>query len=411
MSPRDPEYVGPFEPKKPIQFKAPKLPPFPKGMGKLAFVLAPLVLLVAVPYFMFLEYIRPNEFGIKEVKIGVNRGIHETVYKPGYVLVLPFMQMIHRLPHGVQVLELTAAGGNYETAARQSPSVVHQPAAKIQTSDGFYVDVDVSILYRIVDPYKVVTALGPGTRYLDQGILPKATPILKQALGQLTTEEIYNSPMRVEKTLLARQLLNEEMKEWGMEVDQVLVRYFKYSDAIQTNIEEKKLQDQLVFTNQSKTKAASEEQALNRITTEGEMQVAITLQEGEAYKVRKDADKELYTRSKRAEADLQVELAEAERTSLRNEAMQELGAERMVAMRMAEVLEGLEVVMLPTGGEHALNPLDLDGVLELFGVQEDADPPAAPAPLAPPPPAPPAPVEAAPTPSAAATPGNTGGNL
>jgi regulator of protease activity HflC (stomatin/prohibitin superfamily) len=411
MTPGEPEYVGAFSPRKPVNVRVPRLPKLSARGRKLVLGVVPLVLLIAVPYFMFLEYIRPNEFGIKEVKIGVNRGIHNAVYPPGYVLVLPFMQMIHRLPHGVQVLELTAAGGNTATAARSSESVRHEPAAKIQTSDGFYVDVDVSILYRIVDPYRVITTLGPGTRYLEQGILPKATPVLKQALGQLTTEEFYNSPLRVEKTALAQKLLHEEMQKLGMEVDQVLVRYFKYSDAIQTNIEEKKLQDQLVFTNQSKTKAATEEQMLNRVSTEGEMQVAITLEEGDAYKVLKDADKDLYTRTKRAEADLQVELAEAERTRLRNEAMQELGAERMVAMRMAEVLEGLEVVMLPTGGENDLNPLDLDGVLKLFGVEDEvavADAQASPPPPAAAPEAPlPVPVE----PTAANTTANAGGNL
>jgi len=362
MARREPEYIG-RKTGGAMRFKPPQLSV--KAYLGLAVLFLVLVGL-AVPYFMFLEYVRPNEYGIKEIKVGVNRGIQERVYEPGYVLVVPFMQMIHRLPQQVQVLELTDPA--YVSAAHISDSVHHEKRpANIQTSDGFYVDVDVSILYRITDPYKVITSLGPGDRYLHQGILPKAEPFLKQTLGLLTPEEFYNSPLRVEKTQLARDQLNAEMQHNGITVDHVLVRYFKYSDAIQENIEERKLQDQLVFTNQSLGLAAAEERNLNRITAQGEMQVRITHQEGDAYRVRKESERDLYVRSKTAEADLLVELAEAKRTELRNAAMQEIGSNRLVAMQMAEVLRGLDSIVIPTGGVDSLNPLDLDAMLTVFG--------------------------------------------
>ena len=338
------------------------------------FVLVLLVVVAGVLYFTFLEYVHPNEYGIKEVQIGFPTGIQEKVYEPGLAFVIPRWQKIHRLPRNVQVLELTGIEGSGTTAvSRRSPSVHHFKPANIQTSDGFFVAVDVTILYRIVDPYKVVTQLGPHDQYLHEGILPKAEPILKQTLGQLTTEDFYNSPARVEKAQLARELLDAEMREKGIEVQHVLVRYFKYSPAIQTNIEAKKLQDQLVFTNQAKRKAATAEQGLNRVTKEGEMSERIALEEGQAYRIKKDADRELYVRTKEAEADLLIQLAEAERTELRNEAMQVLGADRMVAMQMAEVLQGLEVILVPSGGPQSLNPFDLDSLLGTFGVTSYGD--------------------------------------
>lgn len=367
MALQKPKFVGLGEG---FELKIPSLPKIPAKLRVLLVLLLIVVVGTVAAYSMFLEYVRPNEYGIKEVQIGVHKGIQEKVYGPGLAFVMPFgFQKIHRLPQNVQVLELAEVSGKgVRAAAYEGGSVYYDSAAKIQTSDGFYVDLDVTILYRIVDPYKVVTKLGPGTQFLHQGILPKAEPILKQALGELTTEEFYDSPLRVEKAELARELLDAEMQPKGIQVDQVLVRYFKYSAAIQQNIEDKKLQDQLVFTNQSKRKAAVEEQNLNRVSKEGEMQVTITLEEGEAYRVKKEAEKELYVRKKRAEADLLIQLAEAERTRLRNEAMQVLGADRLVAMRMTKVLEGLEVIVLPSGGQDSLNPLDLDSVLRTFGV-------------------------------------------
>ncbi len=376
-----PEFVGP----RGRDGGPPRLniPRFPALSGRVKGCLALLIVLFVVCgalYSMFLEYVRPDEFGIKEVQIGVNRGIQEHVYKPGLALVIPRFQLIHRLPRNVQVLELTEIVPGAQSAAR-AEGVYRDDPVKIQTSDGFYVDADVSILYRIIDPYRVVTTLGPGDKFLTQGMLPKAVPFLKQSLGKLTTEEFYNSPLRVEKAEEARDLLNAEMNEKGIQVEHVLVRYFKYSDAIQQNIEDKKLQDQLVETNKSKSKAAQAEEELNRVREQGEVDVRLVLEEGNAYRVTREADKELYVRKQEAEADLLVELAEAKRTELRNEAMRILGADRMVAMRMAEVLDGLEVILLPTGGAASMNPFDLQAVLDTFGVRDyGAETPAADAP-------------------------------
>jgi len=228
----------------------------------------------------------------------------------------------------------------------------------------------VSILYRIVDPYLVFTKIGPGELYIHNGIVPKAEPALKATLGELTTEEFYNSPRRVEKMEMAKEMLNKELEEKGIYVERVLVRYFKYSDEIQRNIEEKKLKDQLVFKNQAEARAAAEGAILKKIVQEGEANVSVKLEEGKAYVTRRMAEKDLYARKKRAEADLLVKLAEAKSLRLKNEALQGTGSERMVGLNMAEVLEGLEVLLLSSDGPSGVNPLDLDKILKLFDVRK-----------------------------------------
>lgn len=340
----------------------------PSKLGIVGALLALLVIGGFVVLNTCFTYIHPYEVGIKQVRIGVNTGIHEKVYLPGLAFVVPFgFEKIHLFPQHLQVLDLTDQPGG-----QSGPAYSRDKAAKIQTSDGFYVDVDASILYKIVDPYKLITTLGPGKQYLYQGILPKAEPFLKQSLGELTTEDFYNSPLRVEKADKARDLLNIEMQSKGIEVEHVLVRYFRYSPEIQRNIEEKKLQDQLVFKNKAEARAAIEEAKVKRVREEGEAQVKVTLEEGKAYKVTKDADQELYVRTKNAEGDLLIQLAEARKEELRNEAMQAQGAEKAVALKMAEVLRGLDVIIVPSGGPGGLNPLDLDQLIEMFGVVPDA---------------------------------------
>ncbi len=323
-----------------------------------------MVVLLMVLYRLLLVYVEPDEFGIKVVRLGAQRGVHKEVYGPGLHLVVPGLQQMYRLPKGVQVLELT----NYPTTAASSAR--KDKAAHIQTSDGFFVDVDVSILYRLVDPYLVFTMIGPGLLFEDNGIIPKAEPVLKATLGELTTEEFYNSPLRVKKTDAAKDILNQELNPKGIKVDQVMVRYFKYSDEIQKNIEEKKLKDQLVFKNQAEARAATEEATLKKIIQEGEATVSVKMEEGKAYITRKRAEKDLYVRTKMAEADLQVKLAEAERMKLKNEALEGEGAERMVGLKMADVYKGLHTIVLPSDGPNGVNPLSLGRTLNLFDIRK-----------------------------------------
>jgi regulator of protease activity HflC (stomatin/prohibitin superfamily) len=340
----------------------------------IAIALGIVAALIVVAYNLCFEYVRPNEFGIKVVKIGVNKGVQDTVYEPGLAFRIPFgIQEVYTLPRNTQVLELT----NREGIEREGIYVDRE--AKIQTSDGFFVDVDATILYRIEDPYMVFKKLGPEDNYMQLGLLPKAEAVLKEALGQLTTEEFYDSHLRVEKADLAETILNEKLKEEGLVVEHVLVRYFRYSDAIQDNIEAKKLQDQLVFTNESKGRAAEQNQVLQRTLAEGEYLVKVKEAEGDAYRVQKEAERDLYVRKKEAEANLLVATAEAQGVELKNQAMQALGADAMVAIKMADILRGLDVILLPAGGETGMNPLDLNAVMKTFGVGEETAKTAGPA--------------------------------
>jgi regulator of protease activity HflC (stomatin/prohibitin superfamily) len=323
-------------------------------------LLAGINLLLSVSF----TYVRPNQVGVKVVRVPLlsKRGVHEEAYGPGFHFVLKLFscEELYLFPHDVQVFDMTGAR---EEAAREAR--ISQPA-HIQTSDGFFVDADVTILYRIHDAYKAFTRLGGGRLFESNGIEPRAEPILKQALGELSTEDFYDARARSEKAQLAQAILNRELTEFGMQVDHVLVRYFRYSDEIQRNIEERKLKDQLVFKNQAEARAATEGAALKKMSQEGEASVRIKLQEGAAYITTKDAERDLYVRKKQAEADLLTKLAEAKKTQLRNEAYQGNGSERMVGLKMAEVYKGIEVLVLPSDGAAGVNPLDLQRTLKLF---------------------------------------------
>ncbi|MFH1154311.1 MAG: SPFH domain-containing protein [Pseudomonadota bacterium] len=348
------------------RFRMPTLRnPFSRKLGGIMIALAVVVMIFNTCF----KYVEPNEFGIKQVKLslGSKRGIQSDIYGTGLHFVIPVAEVMHFLPRDLQVLELTKYPQTASSYARQDK------AAHIQTSDGFFVDVDVSIIYHIADPYKVFTIIGPGLLFEDNGIIPKAEPALKETLGELTTEEFYNSLLRSEKAEAAKVKLNQELVKKGISVDLVLVRYFEYSQEIQKNIEEKKLKDQLVFKNIAEARAAVEEAKLKKIEQEGKVIVSVEMEKGKAYVTQKRAEKDLYYRKKLAEADLLIKLAEAERIRLKNEALQGVGAERMVGLKMAGTFKGMDVIVLPSDGPSGVNPLDLDKALKLFDVRKGGD--------------------------------------
>lgn len=325
-------------------------------------------LLIIFIYRSCTVYVKPYQFGLKQVNVALfkQKGINQKVYDTGLHLMLPFgLEQMHVFPKSRQVLELS----DTRSQQRGRHRVQSQPATKIQTSDGFFVTVDVSIIYRITDPYKLITKIG--LLYEKNGIVPKAEPILKEALGTLTTEEFYNSPLRVERTLKAKELFNKEFAPKGIEIEHVLIRYFRYSDEIQRNIEEKKLKDQLVFKNRAEAKAAKEKANLSKIIEEGKAKVRVELEKADAYKIKKEAEIDLYRRKKTAEADLLIKLAEAKKTELKNKALTGAGSAQMVGLKMAEVLKGIKVIVLPSDGKDGFNPINLDKTTELFGINKN----------------------------------------
>ena len=63
-------------------------------------------------------------------------------------------------------------------------------------------------------------------------------------------------------------------------------------------------------------------------------------------------------------------LAEARKTELINQAYQRKGSDKLVGLKMADVYKGLELILLPSSGKDGINPLSLEGSLNLFGVNQ-----------------------------------------
>jgi regulator of protease activity HflC (stomatin/prohibitin superfamily) len=329
---------------------------WPAGMALVAALIA---------YNACTVYVRPFERGVKQVILGGDKGINETVYGPGLHWVTPGTERMHLFPSDMQVLEMA------DSSAAVTESTNHRVthAIKIQTSEGYTVAADVTVLYRIVNPYKVMTQIGPGRLYEDSAVIPRSEQVLRRTLGELDSDDFYKGDRRDKAMDQAQKLLTEELEPRGIQVTHVLLRQYRYDARYQQAIEQRKIQDQTVFKNQAEAAAAQAEAAKNRIIAEGQATVQVELARGDAEVAKLRSEAELYRRTQAAQGDLVVKLAKAKGTELENVALRGAGSENLVGLKMADVLQGTQVIVVPTDGEAGVNPLDLNAALKRFDVK------------------------------------------
>jgi len=214
----------------------------------------------------------------------------------------------------------------------------------------------------------VMTKIGPRRMFEDSAVIPKAVLSLKKNLGQLLAEDFYHESRRVERTLAARDEMNTLLKDAGIAVDHVLIRQYYYEAGYQQQIESRKVQDQLVFTNKSMGEAAKEDAARRKIESEGQAAADIEKKRGEAEVTKIRAEASLYRKKKESEGDMLVKVAEAKGTQLVNQAYASSGSDNLVALEMAKVLDGISLIVL-SDTKNGLNPLDVEQMMRLLGAR------------------------------------------
>ena len=322
--------------------------------------------LLILGYSSCTTYVRPGEAAVKQIKFGLGKGIDSKLYGVGLHWVGPG-ETLHRFPTRLQVLELA---NSRSEATEELEGHRAGPGINIQTSEGYTVAVDVTVLYRLSDPLKVMQTIGPGRLFEDSAVIPRATQDLRRALGELDAEDFYRGDKRSQKAHQAQIALEAELKDKGIDVFQVLVRRYTYDARYQAAIEQRKIQDQLVYKNEAEAKAATAAAAKNKIIAQGAASTQVELARGEAEVKKLEAEADLYRRKKQADGDLLIKLAEAQGTELENQALRGVGSENMVGLRMADALRNTRVIVLPTDGEGGMNPLDLRSLLRRFDVKE-----------------------------------------
>jgi regulator of protease activity HflC (stomatin/prohibitin superfamily) len=333
-----------------------RLPSLPTGFRRRLLLAIPPIIVLLVLYNSTTVYVEPGEFAIKQIYLGPSQGIQTDILGPGLHGVIPGYERLHVFPRGLHLLEFN------DNTLQASADAIYAPSINIQTSEGYRVVVDVSVAYRIVDPYKLITTVGPGDLYETALIRPRSDQVLRQKLGELNAEQFYAGALRREKAYEAKELLEKELAPAGLQVWSVMVRQYAYDERYQNAIEQRKIQDQMVFKNRAEALAAAEEAEKDRVTAEGQARIAVETQRGASEVDKIDAEADLYARKRVADGDLLVELAKAESQRMENDALSAAGASNVVGLKMAAALGNVQMIVVPTDGPGAVNPLNLDSL-------------------------------------------------
>ena len=310
--------------------------------------------------------VRPNELGVEQHRLGSQKGIVSRAFGPGLYFVGPGTAM-HTFPREIHVLE--ASYDRQDALARAQNTKVKEKvqeyfddrdaslgaathrtvdALNVQTSDGYAVTADLTLLYSIADPVKVAREFGWGSLYVDSFVVSTFRNGILATLGKMNAESFYDAAVRIKAIEEAEGLLRQLFQERGFTVEKLLLRNFRYADNYEKSLRDKKVAVQLAEKNRKESLVNEEKARLQQIQAKGDATITIAESEIAARIAKVRAEAELYSSQVRARADTQVNLAQAEGKRLKAEALTQDGGRYVVALETSRMFDNIDgAVMTP----------------------------------------------------------------
>ena len=320
-------------------------------------------LAIAVAAF---NMVRIGRVSGEEVGILLNRmnGKMSVINQPGVKIYNGITHRFYVLDKTLQTLDMTQTVGRGDRQERDD--------LKIKTSDGSDVHVDLKVQYRISADVadEVLRTSGPDDAYKEKWARDYVRSLARNYLGELTTEDFYDSSQRNAKVVLALQEAQRRVQPYGITIDSLVIPtkpqfHEKYEDLIK----QKKLADQEVEEEASMALAAQQLQHTRIVEETNKKNVAVeefsgqmeqkeieaqaqagkAMKEADAYyeKITIGAEALLYEQQKTAEGTLAMKKAEAEGIEAMKEALEGEGGRNMVKLEYAKKLQSVTITGQP----------------------------------------------------------------
>lgn len=314
------------------------------------------------------QNVKGSEVGVKTVNIALwgERGIQQEPFSAGTHFYNPLLSDFTVLDKSENMLEMSAASGG-RRGRMQTDDI------RLKTSDGNSVWIDATVIWQIdqTRAHLVLDNVGRSDEEILQTIVvPESRSVIRAILGELTTEQFYDSTARDEKAVRAETVLRKRLEPQGILLVSVLVRDYRFSEEYEKAIEKKKVAEEQAKKNKSLTEAALRDAARKLRAAEGEAFQMIATANGAKEKVILEADAGLYAKQKEAEGILAMKKAEAEGIRELANALEGDGGSNLIARETARAIQGKRIIMLPMGDGSTLNFADMDKLLNRFGVAQ-----------------------------------------
>jgi regulator of protease activity HflC (stomatin/prohibitin superfamily) len=233
-----------------------------------------------------------------------------------------------------------------ETLGQTTHRVVD--AINVQTSDGYAVTADVTLLYSIENPVKIARDFGWGSLYVDSFVINTFRNSVLGTLGKMNAESFYDGKARIQAVEEAETLLKQRFSERGFKVEKLLLRNFMYADNYERSLKDKKVAVQLTEKNRKESLVNEERATLQQIESKGNAAITIAGSEVQTKIAKIRAEANLYSSQTKARADKEVNVAGAEAKRLKADALTQTGGRYVVALETAKMFDNIDgAVMTP----------------------------------------------------------------
>ena len=295
-----------------------------------------------------------------------NKGVEEQVYQPGAVYFFPaVINDWNTFDTKLVNIEMTHDPSRGDKRYRDD--------LLFKTIDGNDISLDVIVSYRIDPkkaPYILQYVAGSNFELKDKVVRTIARSRPRDIFGELKTEEFYVSDKRDEKAEQAKKALNKALNPYGVIVERVSTKDYRFNANYQRAIEDKKVAEQVAEQNKSATKAAQEEYLKKLEDAKGEVNKMVADADGRFRQAQIEADAYYEKQQRIAEATEAEGVAEAKGITELNKALAGSGGEVMVKLKLAEALEGKRIVLLPvTGSGLDIKTTNINQLLQTYGAR------------------------------------------
>jgi regulator of protease activity HflC (stomatin/prohibitin superfamily) len=327
------------------------------------------LIVMLIVFAFFPHHTKSTEVGVRVIKWSpfVKMGTMK-VYNPGAAYFFPpIINEWYTFDTKLQNIEMVTA--SYRGARSGRDDLV------FKTIDGNDIALDVIIAYRI-DPQKapyILANIAQSNRELEEKLVrPITRNVTRERFGELKTEGFYVANERTAKAEAVKELLNTLLNPHGVIVESVLPKDYRFKEAYQKAIEDKKVADQMVERFKSEAKATVEEYLQKLQAAQGEVNKMVADADGEYEKAKIETDAYYEQQEKIAKAIESEGIAQAKGIEKMVEALNSSGGRTMIKMKLAEALSGKKIYLLPfgdTGGEIDLKTTNINDLLKIYGMK------------------------------------------